>query len=209
MKPVCNSIHIFVTVCFVVISLSLVGIICWREFIVHKQDTRITRENLIKYYPTIFGQYSKYYPYKKVLLDTAGRRKMTNTSFNRAYACSYGCDKTTGGRKRRSTELNHACCQSRPTIVAPTTYVSKFNGLRELVQFNNTGTGFPILQVFLQEICSQANDCTGCTCTYLYQITSAVVYRFGFSSATATDMSHLEVDLFELQGCCKCINVGT
>lgn len=208
----CGRIWVGVAFTFIATTFVLVGIICYRELIFHKEtkDTRITRENLIKFYPSIFSIDSE--KYEQILLDGARKRTPTTDRFQTEYECNFNCTKKLEGtsrKKRQSSNLhNHACCQSFPVILAPTFWNSISNGLRELVQFNNTHLGYPLLQIFFQEQCSQAIGCTGCTCEYVDQATTAVVYKVGYSSRTATDMSHLEIDLFYLHGCCKCFNLN-
>ncbi|XP_052080976.1 uncharacterized protein LOC127718916 isoform X2 [Mytilus californianus] len=80
--------------------------------------------------------------------------------------------------------------------------------VREIVQFNDSLLLIYMPQVFFQEECRQAIHCTGCICHYIAQATSAVVYKSGYTSATARYISQLEIDLFYLHGCCKCINLS-
>ncbi|XP_063412050.1 uncharacterized protein LOC134694875 [Mytilus trossulus] len=208
----CGRIWVGVAFTFIATTFVLVGVICYREFIFHKEteDTKITRENLIKFYPSIFSIDST--RYEQILLDGARKRTPTKERFPTENECSFRCNNTLAGvgRKKRqdmpSNLHNHGCCQSFPVIRAPHFWDSISNGLREIVQFNDTYSEYPLLQIFFQEQCSQAIGCTGCTCEYVEQATTAVVYKIGYSSTTATYMSHLEIDVFYLHGCCKCFN---
>ncbi|CAG2234566.1 unnamed protein product [Mytilus edulis] len=179
----CGRIWVGVAFTFIATTFVLVGVICYREFIFHKEteDTKITRENLIKFYPSIFSIDSS--RYEQILLDGARKRTPTKERFQTENECSFNCNNTLTGPGRKKLETppsnlhNHGCCRSFPVIQAPPFWDSISNGLREIVQFNDTNSGYPLLQIFFQEQCSQAIGCTGCTCEYVEQATTAVVYK--------------------------------
>lgn len=210
----CANIWVCLAITFIGISLALVGIICWREFLLKEKetDTRITRENLIKYYPTIYGIYTTNSSYEEILLKGAKRLTPTNEYFNSNKNCSFKCVTNEVGRAPKSDNnragvYNHGCCQSKRAIESPASYLNIYGITRQIVQFNDTQQMIYMPQVFWKEECSQVKHCTGCRCHYIDQATSAVVYKTGYTSATAIYISHLEIDIFYLHGCCKCINV--
>ncbi|XP_052080975.1 uncharacterized protein LOC127718916 isoform X1 [Mytilus californianus] len=211
----CANTWVCLAITFIGISITLVGIICWREFILKDKetDTRITRENLIKYYPTIYGIYTTNISYEQILLKGANRLTPTTGYFNPNKNCSFDCVPNGGKRisepnYNRARVYNHACCQSTRIFTTHQFFTNIDGVVREIVQFNDSLLLIYMPQVFFQEECRQAIHCTGCICHYIAQATSAVVYKSGYTSATARYISQLEIDLFYLHGCCKCINLS-
>ncbi|XP_021367850.1 uncharacterized protein LOC110459757 isoform X3 [Mizuhopecten yessoensis] len=54
---------------------------------------------------------------------------------------------------------------------------------------------------------SQSSGCTGCTCMLDRAIETAVVYKIGKTSSSASFIADIEIDTFYFNKCCKCVNV--
>ena len=96
-------------------------------------DTRITRENLIKYYPTIYGIYTTNISYEEILLKGAKRLTPTNEYFNSNKNCSFKCVTNVVGRAPKS-DNNRAGVYNLQQVDATTSAFESSNNLKLIVR---------------------------------------------------------------------------
>ncbi|OWF36038.1 uncharacterized protein LOC110442190 [Mizuhopecten yessoensis] len=204
-----NKLLLVLVVCLAVVTLIVIAILIWRE---NKDDRRISRNNLNKFYPGYFRT-------KAEQLEFANKSVIyvpVKETFTSPLSCGLEClpnviiynSTTTPGpvnRGRRSAPdiTYNGCCQSNTFFISPVFKINLFGVSREFVSLQNAR------QFFQTGSCQFAIGCTGCTCMMSQEIDTAVVYKPGENGDTADDIDDTEIDTFYFEKCCKCINVGT
>ena len=85
------------------------------HFSVHRLDTQLTKENLIRLYPSIFHIYQTQYNLEDLVVQGYNTFSKVNQTFDDGNKCSFSCTKgSTIGRRKRATsnDVYHACCVS-------------------------------------------------------------------------------------------------
>ncbi|XP_050388934.2 uncharacterized protein LOC126807972 [Patella vulgata] len=83
----------------------------------------------------------------------------------------------------------HGCCQSQTYFQSPPTAEGTDGKVKTLATFGNRS------QYFKTQDCKQVSGCTGCTCTTIMEVfTALVINRYG----------GLQLSDIKLRGCCKC-----
>ncbi|XP_052080973.1 uncharacterized protein LOC127718915 [Mytilus californianus] len=218
MEPKCDKIFTGLTAFFTLTTIAAVGVLVWRELFVHRTtiintttinvDTNITKDNLIKRFPAIFKMYENRINFQNLVLQGAIFLQPVNQTFDDGKNCSFSCNNyngTTLKRQKRATtnDVYHACCVSNVNFISPDKMHNILMVQKDLVHLNK------FRQVFKNDNCSQAVGCTGCTCMHQMDLVTAVVYKPGFNKNNADSIDQMEIDLFYMPGCCKCVNGQT
>ncbi|KAK6165429.1 hypothetical protein SNE40_022357 [Patella caerulea] len=85
----------------------------------------------------------------------------------------------------------HGCCQSQTFFQSPPTAEGIDGQVKTLATYGNRS------QYFKTQDCIQVSECTGCTCTSIMEVfTALVINQYG----------ELQLSDIKLRGCCKCLN---
>ncbi|XP_021367849.1 uncharacterized protein LOC110459757 isoform X2 [Mizuhopecten yessoensis] len=192
----CVRALIGLLIVFVVTTCVLSVVLIWREN--RSSFEPITSESLQKAYPGYFRTLKEQVEFEVPVDPIPAGENFTTVGFT----CDVNCAVTPVRRRRDAADKTfHGCCESSKLFISPITLENMDGKIRELVKDDD------VKQFFQTARCKQSSGCTGCTCMLDRAIETAVVYKIGKTSSSASFIADIEIDTFYFNKCCKCVNV--
>ncbi|XP_064598432.1 uncharacterized protein LOC135464807 [Liolophura sinensis] len=192
----CKQFLIFLSAIFCISTLTLVGILLWREFS-HKEC-----DNSPVPVHEQFPGYFRTHEQQEALEDLVFKKQTyypVNYSVAMGYECDTKCSAYNSVNSSKGIQLltNDVCCLRDVRYVMLKNLSNLAGKERKIVQGNST------FQFFRVETCSQNSGCRGCQCVQTGRLITAV-YESQVEGPEAGTQTKYNLDWFLLPDNCHC-----